>query len=248
MSFSRCTRANSASVSCLARLAVGSSMISTRASCASAFAISVSCQYAVPRSETTARGSTSTSMSLNTARARRTASRSLIRRPRPSGSLVRKMFWATVRLGTRLNSWKTMPMPGGPRLVDRGDPARVCRPPGSPLRRASRRPEGSSSGWTCRRRCLRRGRGPRPWRTSKSTSCRTQTPSKLLLIPRISTASWVVRSSLGPFCLRRGGRNSRPPRLQRGYFFRSPAGPGARPGGRPASRPPGRWRGRLAGR
>jgi len=29
----------------------------------------------------------------------------------PSGSVVRKMFCATVRLGTRLNSWNTMPMP-----------------------------------------------------------------------------------------------------------------------------------------
>ena len=46
--FSRATNSKSASVSCLARLAVGSSMISTWASWASAFAISVSCQYAVP--------------------------------------------------------------------------------------------------------------------------------------------------------------------------------------------------------
>ena len=61
--FSRSTSSNSASVSCLARLAVGSSMISTWASWASALAISVSCQYAVLRLPSTAPGSTSTSIS-----------------------------------------------------------------------------------------------------------------------------------------------------------------------------------------
>ncbi|CAM5470810.1 hypothetical protein SGRIM128S_03458 [Streptomyces griseomycini] len=98
------TMANSFSTSSEVSTAVGSSMISTRASRLRALAISTICRRAMPSSRTRARGGT-----LTPTRSRRTAAsasivfRSII--PKRRGCRPRKMFSATVRSGTRLNSW-----------------------------------------------------------------------------------------------------------------------------------------------
>src|SRR5690349_1324638 len=97
------------------------------------------------------------------------------------------MFWATVRLGTRLNSWNTMPMPAARaswiEVIRTGLPSTRTSPASeeyTPWRIFIRvdlpAPLPPARAWTS------------PEATSKSTSRRTLTPSKLLLIPRMSTA------------------------------------------------------------
>src|SRR5208283_5267720 len=76
-----------------------------------ALTISVSWRCPAERSPTRAFGSISTPSVSNSSRARRAAVRSSIR-PRPSlASLLRKMFCAADSVGTRLISWKIMPIP-----------------------------------------------------------------------------------------------------------------------------------------
>ncbi len=98
------TIAKSFSTSSEVRTAVGSSMISTRASRLSALAISTICRRAMPSSRTRARGDTFTPTRFS----RTSASASIRLRsiiPKRRGCRPRKMFSATVRSGTRLNSW-----------------------------------------------------------------------------------------------------------------------------------------------
>jgi hypothetical protein len=108
--FSRRTSSKSASTSCLASEAVGSSMMSTLASCPNALAISVSCHWAVESAPTSAAGSIATPMRASSSAARDCMARSSMRPPRV-GSVTRKMFCATVRVLMSENSWNTMPTP-----------------------------------------------------------------------------------------------------------------------------------------
>ena len=124
--FNRSTSWNSASVSCLARLAVGSSMISTWASWASALAISVSCQYAVLRLPSTAPGSMSTSIALKTSAARLRASRSSISRPPPSGSRGEVDVLRDGEGGDQAELLEDHPDTGRPGPVDGGEVDRLA--------------------------------------------------------------------------------------------------------------------------
>ncbi len=98
------TMAKSFSTSSEVSTAVGSSMMSTRASRLSALAISTIWSRAMPSSRTRARGGTSTpTRSSSVAASASIRLRSII--PNRRGCRPRKMFSATVRSGTRLNSW-----------------------------------------------------------------------------------------------------------------------------------------------
>ena len=108
--FSRSTILNSVAVSCSESDEVGSSITRILAFLESALAISTICIAPELSSSTRAFGSIASPRSVRISRARRTASRSLSRKP-ARGSRCRKMFCATVSVGTRLNSWKIMAMP-----------------------------------------------------------------------------------------------------------------------------------------
>ena len=137
-------------------------MMSSRASRASALTISTTCCCATP-SWPTRRVGRQRGLADRGEQLARCGS-SIARRstsPRRTGSWPRNTFSATVRSGSRLNSWWMMPMPAP--WASRG-PRNVARSPGeldSALVRARTRPRRSSSAWTCRRRSRRRRRAPR---------------------------------------------------------------------------------------
>ena len=107
----RTTNSNRRSVSVDDSAVVGSSRIRMLGCCDIALMISVSCCWPALNSETSKLGSMSMPSSPNRTRAWRSAWRSSIK-PRPSrSSRVRKMFCATLSVGTRLISWKIIAMP-----------------------------------------------------------------------------------------------------------------------------------------
>ena len=92
------------------KVAVGSSRISTLLCVESALAISSSCIWATPSVSTRARGEISSptwSSMASASRKRRPKSTS----PARLGKRWKKMFSATVRYGSRLNSWNTTRIP-----------------------------------------------------------------------------------------------------------------------------------------
>ena len=156
--------AKSASVSCLARLAVGSSMISTWASWASAFAISVSCQYAVLRLPSTAPGIDVDLHLLED------LGGPLAGFPVVDQATTAQGFRGEVDVlrngqgGDQAELLEHHADAGGPGTVDGGVGRGLAIYQDLALRRACTPPEGSSSGSTCRRRCRRQGHVPHPWR------------------------------------------------------------------------------------
>src|SRR5689334_4879270 len=130
----------------------------------------------------------STPSSPNSARARRSASRSSIRPARSRASRVRKMFWATVSVGTRLISWKIIAIPA------RRAASGLCSVSGAP----STSMVPSSGTWTPFR-ILRMVDLPAPlpprsaWisprATRRSTPWSALTPPNDLTTPVILTAS-----------------------------------------------------------
>ena len=103
------------------------------ASAASALAISTSCWLATESAPTTASQSMATFMTASTRRASSRIRFQSIWRPRRSGSRPRKMFSATVSVGTSENSWNTVAMPARRAAVGSGSatgtPPRRMRPP-----------------------------------------------------------------------------------------------------------------------
>ena len=85
--------------------AVGSSMISTRASREMAFAISMICWSAMDRPSAGRRGSMLTPRPVNSRSASSYMAARSIRRPRPNGWRPMKMFSVTDRSGKRVGSW-----------------------------------------------------------------------------------------------------------------------------------------------
>src|SRR6218665_590075 len=107
---SRRTSAISVSTSLALRALVGSSRIKTRGSSMSALAISTSCCCAIGRLPTSSVSGRLTP-SISMARRARSASSLLLRNPPTEGQRPRVIFSATVRPGTRLNSWCTTDIP-----------------------------------------------------------------------------------------------------------------------------------------
>ena len=96
---------NSSAISALLSAAVGSSMISTRESNDSAFAISTICCFATVSRPTGVRGSRSSRIRAKIAAASRFSLSSSTNTPkRPRGSRPMKMFCATLRWFIRFSS------------------------------------------------------------------------------------------------------------------------------------------------
>ena len=154
-----CSRAVSASV----RLEVGSSMMSSRASSESAFAISTSCCCAIDRAAIGVSGGTVEAEPIEVGphgRVHLPRGRSAGAAPSAVGSRPSRTLPATSRLSRRFSSWWMNAMPERRRRVDVAD--RDARAVEQDLARvglldARRR---SSSAWTCRRRSRRAARRP----------------------------------------------------------------------------------------
>ena len=106
---------------------VGSSMTTTRASCASARAISTICCWLTGSEPVRAAGSTSKPMRLNSAAESARIFCQSIEPPRPVGWPSRKMFSATVNSEISAISWKTTLMPC--LRLSRGERSSTSRPP-----------------------------------------------------------------------------------------------------------------------
>ena len=101
---------NSQSTSCGPSIVEGSSRMRTRGSRYSAFRISTRCLAPTERPATGASGSTGSPVTCSSSASRSRTRSSRSRRPLPS-RVPSATFSATVRLGTSVKCWWTMPMP-----------------------------------------------------------------------------------------------------------------------------------------
>ena len=113
--------AMSSSVSCGVSTAVGSSRMRTSAWRESALMISTRCWTPTGRSSTSASGSTWKPNWSEISVTRRRASGRSIRPPPRTGSWPSTTFSATVKTGTSMKCWWTMPMPGAHGVARAGE-------------------------------------------------------------------------------------------------------------------------------
>ena len=180
------------SISRSVSVAVGSSMIRTFASMASALAISTRCWCGDRQAPGPARSGRRRARRARAARAPRRRSEPRAISPSRDVSCPSTRFSAMVRSG-REHELLVDHRDAELLRVLRGPWKRTPSPSSSISPSSGARPaRAASSASTCRRRSPRRWRGPRPRRTSRSTPSTAFTPGKRLVTARSRTRSRLV--------------------------------------------------------